>query len=293
MGASVGYNIFAGLGEAVGGLLLFFRRTTLLGSLILVGVLANVVALNFCYDVPVKLYSSHLLLMAIVLVLPDATRLAALLILNRPAPASDGRRMFAGKFSAPAWGVFKSLVVAGLLFMGLSSGIEWRSTGGDGAPKGPLQGIYRVEVFERDGVAIAPLLTETARWNDFVVGRVSPFDQKGTARARNLAGESIWFRYTIDPAAKTIELQPSERGNGTAPGSSPFATTQGQAGSTLTYEEIPAVVVDGKETSPGALRLSGTWEGKPIRVELNRVPPDAFLLTSRRFHWISEYPFNR
>jgi hypothetical protein len=46
-------------------------------------VLANIVALTFCYDVPVKLYSSHLLLMAVFLVAPDLRRLLNL-VWNRP-----------------------------------------------------------------------------------------------------------------------------------------------------------------------------------------------------------------
>src|SRR5262249_55489589 len=64
MGASRSYNIFAGAAEMIGGLLLIVRRTTLLGALLSLGALSNVAALNFCYDIPVKLYSSHLLAMA-------------------------------------------------------------------------------------------------------------------------------------------------------------------------------------------------------------------------------------
>ena len=90
MGASSAYQIFAGVGEVVGGTLLFWRRTALLGALVLVVVLANVVALNFCYDVPVKLYSSHLLAMALFIVAPHVPRLLDVLVLNRPAPACEG-----------------------------------------------------------------------------------------------------------------------------------------------------------------------------------------------------------
>lgn len=64
MGYSRTYTIFAGAGEVIGGVLLFFRRTTTLGALILCGVLANVVALNFSYGIPVKIFSSLLLLLA-------------------------------------------------------------------------------------------------------------------------------------------------------------------------------------------------------------------------------------
>jgi hypothetical protein len=47
-------------------------------------VLADIVALNFCYDVPVKLYSSHLLPMAVFLGTPDLRRLLNLMVWNRP-----------------------------------------------------------------------------------------------------------------------------------------------------------------------------------------------------------------
>jgi hypothetical protein len=90
MGASVPYTIFAGLTELSAGLLLLFRRTASLGALVAIPVLTNVVMLNFCYDVPVKLFSVHLLAMAVFLAVPDLGRLAGLLVLRRPvAPAAD------------------------------------------------------------------------------------------------------------------------------------------------------------------------------------------------------------
>jgi hypothetical protein len=47
---------------------LLFRKTKTFGSLVCITVLMNIVAMNFCYDVPVKLFSSNLLLMAKLLV---------------------------------------------------------------------------------------------------------------------------------------------------------------------------------------------------------------------------------
>jgi hypothetical protein len=57
IGASMAYSVFSGACEMLGGLLLVSRRTTILGALFSIAVLGNVVMLNFCYDVPVKLYS--------------------------------------------------------------------------------------------------------------------------------------------------------------------------------------------------------------------------------------------
>jgi len=68
MAASPAYTAFSGVVELMGGLLLVFRRTTLLGALVSAGALAQVVMLNYCYDVPVKLFSSHLLTMALFLI---------------------------------------------------------------------------------------------------------------------------------------------------------------------------------------------------------------------------------
>jgi len=93
MGYSTPYTIFTGVGEVIGGVLLFFRRTTTLGALIISGVMANVVALNFSYDVGVKIFSSLLLFLAMFLLVPDLRRLMDFFVLNRPTPAAnmDGR----------------------------------------------------------------------------------------------------------------------------------------------------------------------------------------------------------
>ena len=115
MGSSRPYTIFAGLSEVLGSLLLVWRRTATLGALVAIGVMTNVVLLNFCYDVPVKLYSSHLLTMAILIALPDARRLANLLFWNRSTPSVEliemWRGVWAGRFR---WAVKTILIVVGL-----------------------------------------------------------------------------------------------------------------------------------------------------------------------------------
>jgi hypothetical protein len=94
MGASASYNVFSGLAEMIGGLLLVARRTALLGALVCIGVMSNVVMLNFSYDVPVKLYSLHLLAMAVFLTVPDIQRLFDFFVRNRPVPAAEIRPLF-------------------------------------------------------------------------------------------------------------------------------------------------------------------------------------------------------
>src|SRR6185369_6067831 len=68
MGYSYSYNLFTGLAEAAGAFFLLFKRTTLVGGLILFAVLSNVVMMNFSFDIYVKLESTNLLLMTIFII---------------------------------------------------------------------------------------------------------------------------------------------------------------------------------------------------------------------------------
>ena len=74
MGFSTPYQIFTGSVEVLGGLLLISRRTTLLAALVTVGAMTQIFALNMCFDVPVKLYSLHYLVMGLFLAAPDLPR---------------------------------------------------------------------------------------------------------------------------------------------------------------------------------------------------------------------------
>lgn len=69
MGYSRPYQIFAGLLELLGGVFLLSRKTIKLGALICFGVMLNVMMMNYCYDVCVKLFSTHLVFISLLLVL--------------------------------------------------------------------------------------------------------------------------------------------------------------------------------------------------------------------------------
>jgi hypothetical protein len=150
MGSSVPYTIFSGAAEAAGGLLLLFRRTTTLGALVSFAVLTNVVALNFCYDVPVKLYSSNLLLMAAFLAAADAPRLLNVFLLNRPTtPVNLDPPRFQRRWMYLATLAFWILFVGYHLFGQIRG--SWDQYQQAGHPPRPLiSGLYEVESFRPD-----------------------------------------------------------------------------------------------------------------------------------------------
>lgn len=51
--------------------------------------------------------------------------------------------------------------------------------------------------------------------------------------------------------------------------------------------------IETDKPSPGSILLSGEMDGKKVQAKLRKLPLNNFLLNSRGFHWISEFPFNR
>jgi len=94
------YAFFGGLMECIAVALLCFRRTATLGALVCLAVMTNVALLNFAYGVPVKLYSSMIMLSAAVLALYDVPRLTALLVTNRPTTPAIEASPFHERISA-------------------------------------------------------------------------------------------------------------------------------------------------------------------------------------------------
>lgn len=82
IGISWGYSFFLGAIEIIVAALLLSHRTRLLGILLGIGVMANVVAVNFFYDISVKVYACFLLGLFLVLFLPYIKFLYQALILK-------------------------------------------------------------------------------------------------------------------------------------------------------------------------------------------------------------------
>lgn len=247
MGASAGYGAFTGAGEMLGGLLLTFRRTTLLGALVTIAVMANVVALNFFYDVPVKLFSLHLLGMAVFLALPDSRRLLDFFVLHRPL------ELFRSNALRIASIALRTLFVGFVLYT-LFRDIP-------PPPKhSPFYGIWTADTLVVNGAVPAP--NDPARWRRIV------FDSPRWLSLQSMDDSRTRFSLKLDQARKTMEVEKRDELN---------------AKSTLHYQQ----------PDPNTLVLDGVIDRKQVHAVLHKAPMPAFRLTTRGFHWINEYPFNR
>ena len=263
MGQSRLYVLFAGVAEVTGGLLVIFRRTALLGALICAAVMINVTLMDFLYDVPVKMLALHLLLMAIVVVVPDLDRLADVLVRNRAArPAMLG--------TAPTdlrWRMaYRMAKVLMLVYLTVPLTVRdlrnyhKRGMGANDA-KPALYGLYAVDVFKRNGSLEPALLDDATRWRDVAV------EVNGDLIVRHMDDSMTAYKQHYNAATHTATID---------------AKDSASSGELLAIKE-----------ADNRLRLSGTVDGAVMDVELRRLDPSKSVLMSRGFHWVNDKAFYR
>jgi len=261
MGYSVSYNFFTGLGEALGGFLLFFRRTKMIGTFVNLAVVSNVVMLNFSYDVPVKLFSIHLLLINLFIMLPDLEQLTDFFIRHRattPAPIGP-------LFSNTRWrlthGIGKGVFIAYVVVFGLYGGYQSYKLYGDYAVETPLYGKYSIERQVINADTIAAVDGNTRRWKEISSNR------GGIASVEYMDGAKMYFRVSADTVLKKMKMWSGD--------------------STTAYRF-------NYDQQGDMLFLRGEVFKDSVFLEVRRTTnPNDMLLVSRGFHWINEYPYNQ
>jgi hypothetical protein len=199
MGAAPAYVIFTGVCEVSGALLLFSRRTTTLGALILAASLSNVLMLNLAYGIGVQLNSSVYLLMALVLLAPEARRLIDVFLLTPASPSEGPARPGATSRIARGTAIVKWVVV--IWMIGVYTQQSWAIRPG-AYPIPALYGIYDVEEFVRGGVALAR--GDDARWQRVVIA------ERDTAAIQGTTGPVQRYRFRDDATAHTLTLTPPD-----------------------------------------------------------------------------------
>ena len=262
VGASPSYETFAGCAEMLGGILLILPWTTTLGALVCVADMTHVFMLNMTYDVPVKLFSFHLLLMALFLLAPDCYRLLDFFFRNRAVEPSTQPQLFKTRRAnriAIAVQLLFGLWLVGTSAYGAYD--DWHAYGG-GRPKPALYGIWNVDELSIDGQLRSPLLTDYDRWHRVV------FDFPERVSFQRMDDTFASYGAKMNISDKTLALTKSSDKNWKA---------------AFTFQR-PA---------SDRLILDGEMDGHKIHMQLLLVDRSKFLLVNHSFHWIQEYPVNR
>ena len=262
MSASRSYTIFAGAVEMLAGILLFVPRLAVLGALISIGAMTNVFILNMSYDVPVKVYSFHLLLLSIFLVLPSLQRLARFFVLNRATEPAPPEMVFRRPWINR--GLLAAQLLLGLFFGGLALYQSHQQLKNFTVTLriGPqLYGVWAVDEFISDGKPRPSLVTDETLWQKVV------FENRNLFTVQQMNGEMVRMGATMDFNKKSLDLT---------------SRTDPKWKASLAYE-LP---------SPGAMNIDGQLGPEKVHIKLHRTDPK-YLLTTRGFHWITEFPLNR
>jgi hypothetical protein len=215
-----------------------------------------VVALNYCYDVPVKLYSTNLLLMCVFLAAPDLQRLINVLVLNRIAGPADpmavtferhGLRIAA----TVCWVVVMGWVLTAEVIGARAGYLQFYVI----AKHPPVYGLYDVEAFRLNGTSLENAW-EPTRW------RKAWFDDWGLG-VRTMTDQVTTFPGKFDAVRSTL------------------AMNDGIGSVAWTVPDSEHVAVEGKIA------------GDSIYARLRRIDTSKLMLNSRGFHWINETPYNR
>ena len=229
IGSSYEYTVFSGVIEVCAALLLLFRKTRLLGAMLTMGVMVNVVMINFAFDISVKFLSSFLLLLGLLLIAPDGKRLFRFFFTSEIVKPGSlwlpkmvlNRSLF--------YRLLKTLIIALLIMDGLFPYVRSATFNDDNGVKPYLYGAYRVTSFEgqvpswkrafvhRDGYFIIQgqdeLMTDYVLQIDTVINVISLFKNKNKVATLGYRDESTYLKLfgkfkgeRIDLALDKIDL---------------------------------------------------------------------------------------
>jgi YD repeat-containing protein len=175
-----------------------------LPALTAAGILSNVVMLNLCYDVQLKSFSLHLLLIASVLLLPDLRRLADVFVLNRPAAPADTTSPLTSRWLMNPGLAVKTLLMGYVLISSAVYAREAVHRRGGEAPRPALYGIFQVDELVRNGQVVPPLATDGSRWANVIIDVA---DGSSTAFSiKAMDGSMRRYRLEYDAAPRTIAI---------------------------------------------------------------------------------------
>ncbi|RIW13619.1 hypothetical protein D0X99_15350 [Algoriphagus lacus] len=285
-GYSYGYNIFMGIAESAA-LLLLFRRTMTFGAILTIFTLANVMAVNYNYDVHAKMYPTALLVMTLFLLLPSIHSLFKFFFTGQPtslpviqAPVSKKRWV---NYSKTA---LKILVIGCTLVFILNDYADYKNqliASELSKAQSGLSGVYDISSFVRNQDTLSS--GDPMRWQEIIIG--------GARERIRLQGDSIAFlnvsedNHEILVHGDRLSLGIKEQ------------EIYNELGLTIsTYDNMDSIMVAQQAksrlqfelTDSVTLKLKGKIKNDSVFVIAIKRPVTFkdFRLMKRDFHWINE-----
>lgn len=188
IGSAPAYEIITGCVEVLAGVLILLPWTVTLGALLGLVSLLQVLLLNLTFDIGVKLVTTHLIALAVILITP--------MVRLKPDTAVEVRLK-------PDTTAVILPIVLGAYLLGMQTWINWSfwQAGGGGRPKSVLYGIWNVERLSVDGQVRPPELNDyDRRWRRVI------FDAPDAIVFQRTDDSFASFGASLDRSSGTIVL---------------------------------------------------------------------------------------
>lgn len=226
------YQVFGGVVELVAGGMLFFRKTSTFGAILLAAALGDITFVNYAYDGGVHVYAFYFVLLGLFIAADDFPKLYTLLILERytvPFRVYPDFRKPWLKYSRITLKVLTFVIFFGVLTYTEVINFKYdpyKQPATAGVKK--LRGNYRVSEFKINGEVIPFNPLDSTRWQEatfenwttltFKINRpvlIDPSNGGGspmrdiqrTFEISGVAGGQRAFHYYADTVDKVLYLQ--------------------------------------------------------------------------------------
>jgi hypothetical protein len=211
IGYSQPYQFFSGAMEVMAALLLLYRKTATLGVLMACAVFINVMVLNLSYDIPVKIYSTQLVVLCLFLLANELRRVIDFFILNRNANAGTIYHFpYSGKKIKITRIVLKIVfIILAIILPFESSWSRYRSLQADTNTAPLTKGIYNVEVYAVNNDSIPALISDSLRWQEMIFDKSWQGSMRTADTAFTHRYGRAYFSYGFDSTKQFLLIKKS------------------------------------------------------------------------------------
>lgn len=264
-GYSAPYQIFSGVMEITVAILLLYRRTIVMGLLLGFGVFLNVFILNLCFDIPVKIFSMHLVIYCLYLIVSDASHFTNFFWKNIPSGKLNSYDFSTtNRYFKIFRIVFKVLIILVFGVFSTYQSWEYKQEFTKSNIQKPIEpGVYHVKSFKKNGEVILISPADDKLWKDFIFqddGRGSILTSDTLFKQAYNRG---YFSYQVNPKKNKLIF--------TKPGNE----------KEILFESNYEV------TNPKSIQIRTKIKNDSLFFDLEKSDRH-FQLTEKQFHWISE-----
>ena len=246
MGYSKLYGTFIALSEITAGLLLLFSRTKLIGSIMVIIIMANVLLLDIAFLNSVIIFSSHLLLIAILILYPHLKRIIYFLIFKKTEALDNVDYLFQSKRLRFGKAILKPLVLIGFAYLVIYPGVGKLFVK---KTDPPLYGVYQIKKFHiGQDSSITP--ADSIRWRRLIIDKRSSF-------ITTMADFTSIYKTAIDTIKKTLNI---------------ISVKDTSDKYQFTYSEI----------ADSSLIIRGNWKGKDVFINAKKKSIQEYYLINRK-----------